>query len=252
MFTLHNGDCLQYMRSMQDKSVDLILTDPPYGIGINQNSKPVGIASNLSRMANDKTWDDNIPSAEYFKEMFRVSKNQIVFGANYFWESFYSSPCYIIWDKRGNLPKVPFCDTEFAWTSFDKMSKKYTVINHGFIKDSNDEKTIHPTQKPSELFVNILRDFAKDGQVIFDPFMGSGTAGVACERLGLPFIGCEISTEYFQIAERRIQSAALQPSLFTPSNNRLHLTGGGLPATQSSFTAEIIPPAKLPAKSPRR
>lgn len=252
MVTLHNENCLKVMRSMKSKSVDLILTDPPYGIGINQNAKAVGIASDLSRQATDKTWDDEIPTDEYFAEMFRVSKNQIIFGANYFWQNFYSSQCYIIWDKRGNLPKVPFADTEFAWTSFtDRMSKKYTVINHGFIKDSKDEKTIHPTQKPTELFVNILRDFAKEGQVIFDPFLGSGTAGIAAVKLDLLFVGCEISAEYFAIAESRIKQAEREPSFFHATQHSVQRTGGES-GQQNLFSAGEVLPAKVTRQSTRR
>jgi hypothetical protein len=98
----------------------------------------------------------------------------------------------------------------------------------------------------------IIEKYTQPNDIIFDPFMGSGSTGVACVQSGRRFIGCEISPEYYSIAEKRLKLAAQSPSLFTPSNNRLHLTGGGLPATQSSFTAEVIPPAKLPAKSPRR
>ena len=137
--------------------------------------------------------------------MFRVSNNQIVFGANYFWENFYSSQCYIIWDKRGNLPKVPFCDTEFAWTSFSKMSKKYLVRNHGFIKDSKDIKTGHPTQKPTELFKAILKDFTEEGDTILDPFLGSGTTARACKDLGRKCIGIEREEKYCKIAINRCQ-----------------------------------------------
>lgn len=210
---LFQGDCLEVMRGMPDKSVDLVLTDPPYGIGITRNAKdvPGRLAPHRARKATADTWDDAVPDSRYFKEMFRVSRNQIVFGANYFWNEFYPSQCYIIWDKRGNLPKVPFCDTEFAWTSFtNRMSKKYTVVNHGFIRDSKDDSTGHPTQKPTELFKMILEDFTKPGDVVLDPFGGSFSVGVACVKAGRHFVGCEIDPSYYAIAQRRIAHAQMQ------------------------------------------
>jgi site-specific DNA-methyltransferase (adenine-specific) len=211
---IHNCDCLEFMKQLPDKCVDLVLTDPPYGIKISRKSNNFGSSTSTSRKKTDLGWDDCIPTKEFFDEMFRISKNQIVFGANYFWENFYSSPCYIVWDKRGGLPEVPFADTEFAWTSFKKMSKKYTFINHGFIKDTNDEKNEHPTSKPSELFMAIGRDFMGDTDVVFDPFMGSGTTAVACERLGRKWFGCELEPKYCEIANKRIEAERNQLKLF--------------------------------------
>jgi site-specific DNA-methyltransferase (adenine-specific) len=211
MIDLRLGDCLPILKGFADKSFDLVLTDPPYGIKINRNSNQFGVATKTSRKATDLNWDDNIPSKEYFDEIMRVSKNQIIFGANYFWEYFYSSQCYIIWDKRGDLPDVPFAPTEFAWTSFaNKMSKRYVVRNHGFIRDSKDERTVHPTQKPSELFVKILQDFTNEGDTVLDPFLGSGTTLVACEKTNRNGIGIEKQADYFEIAQRRITEAQQQ------------------------------------------
>lgn len=124
----------------------------------------------------------------------------------------------------------------------------------GQIAEVNNTNRVHPTQKPIALYRHLVRTYTNEGETVLDIAMGSGTTGVACVQEGRNFIGIEKDTEhgYFSIAENRLKEAVLQPSLFTPSNNRLHLTGGGLPATQSSFTAEVIPPAKLPAKSPRR
>jgi DNA modification methylase len=207
------GDCLEVMKTLPDKSVDAVITDPPYGIKIARKSKVFGDSPHLSRKATGAAWDDHVPTIEYFSEIMRVSRNQIVFGANYYWENFHSSPCYIIWDKRGDLPDVPFAPTEFAWTSFDRMSKRYVIRNHGFIRDSRDEKTGHPTQKPSELFTAIIKDFTRSGQTILDPFMGSGTTGVACVQTGRDFIGIEIDPGYFKIAERRIKDAEMQLAL---------------------------------------
>ncbi len=206
-----NADCLEAMKQIPDGSIDLVLTDPPYGIKLPCRGKNYGTATHKSRKATNDSWDDFIPDKRYFDEMFRVSRNQIIFGANYFWENFYSSPCYIIWDKRGNLPDVPFAPVEFAWTSFKQMSKKYISINHGFISDTNDHK-LHPTQKPTELMKMIVKDFTKQGDLVLDPFLGSGTTTVACKELGRNYIGIEISERYCAIARERLR----QTELLTP------------------------------------
>lgn len=211
---LHCGDCLEYMRGLPDKAIDLVLTDPPYGIKITRNAKLVGVATYASRRATADAWDDAIPHKEYFDEIKRISRQQIVFGANYFWEHFYSSQCYIVWDKRGGLPDVPFCPTEFAWTSFvDKPSKQYVVRNHGFIRDADEQRTGHPTQKPVKLMIAILRDFSRPGDLVFDPFAGSGSTAVACIQTQRRFLGCEISPLYHAIAKRRIEQAQMQLAL---------------------------------------
>jgi site-specific DNA-methyltransferase (adenine-specific) len=206
------GDCHEVMKGIPDKSVDLVLTDPPYGISINKKANCFGSSTDNSRKATNETWDDFIPGPEYFNEIFRISKNQIVFGANYFWENFYSNGCYIIWDKRGNLPDVPFAPTEFAWTSFRKQSKKYTFINHGFINDGT-EKTGHPTAKPYQVISAIIRDFTETAHIILDPFFGSGTTGVAAKLLGRQFIGIEISEKYCEIARKRIDGTLVNKKL---------------------------------------
>ena len=112
------------------------------------------------------------------------------------------------------MPEVPFMDMELALCNFDGKAKKYKIINHGFIKDSKDIKTEHPTQKPSELFMYVLRDFSKNNQLIIDPFFGSGTTGLACEKLGRKWIGIEISEKYCAIAKKRIEQEARQIKMF--------------------------------------
>jgi len=206
-----NADCLNVMRLLDDKSIDLVLTDPPYGIRIGRKSNNFGVREDLARKANGELWDDNIPDESYFSEIFRISNEQIVFGANYFWEYFRSSQCCIIWDKRGDLPDVPFSPTEFAWSSFKRMPKKYLIRNHGFIRDSKDKKPDHPTQKPSELMAGIIGDFTEATDSILDPFMGSGTTLVAAKRLHRKAVGIEISEKYCEIAAERL--ANFQPSL---------------------------------------
>jgi site-specific DNA-methyltransferase (adenine-specific) len=211
---IYCNDCLDVMSNIEDKSIDLVLTDPPYGIGINKISNRYGVDISISRKSDKKTWDNDLMPKNYFDEIFRISKNQIIFGANYYWQYFYSTKCYIIWDKRGGLPRVPFSDTELAWTSFtEEMSRKYTVINHGFIRDSKDDR-VHPTQKPTELFCAIIKDFSKKDDLVFDPFCGSGTTIVACIKNNRRWLGCDISQEYVDITNRRIEDENRQLKLF--------------------------------------
>ncbi len=204
--TIYHGDCREILPTLE--KVDLVLTDPPYGIKITRSAKVVGTSSHKSRKATNEDSDDAAPDDALIALVMASSKNQIIFGANYFWQCFYSSPCYVIWDKRGNLPPVPFADTEFAWTSFNRMSRKYTVINHGFIKDAKEGRE-HPTQKPLMLFKFILSDFTKPDETILDPFMGSGTTLRAAKDLGLQSIGIEIEEKYCEIAAERLRQEVL-------------------------------------------
>ena len=227
MFTLHNGDCLPYMKSLPDKAFDLIVTDPPYGLGIAGNP----VRQKFER----KDWDNATPEKEVFEQMFRVSKNQIIWGGNYYPLPPHKN--YLVWDKF-QPEKFTLAMCEMAWTSFDMPAKifRYSVQREG--------ANIHPTQKPVSLMKWCIAKFAETGQSIFDPFMGSGTTGVAALELGLSFIGCEISAEYFAIAEKRLQQAVLSPSFFTPSNNRLHMDAGDSPRQPSQSTLEGFTPAE--------
>jgi len=205
------GDCLEIMKEMPDKSVNLVLTDPPYGIDIcNRKQINYGLVSHLSRNPSGLKWDKRRLTKSQWKEIKRVSKNQIIFGANYFWDYFYPTNCYLIWDKRGELPDVPFMDTELIWTSFVKRgSKKYIVRHHGFIKDDKEFKENHPTQKPLILIINMLLDFSQENDIILDPFLGSGTTTEACKLSHRKFIGIEINPEYCKIANKRLAQGVL-------------------------------------------
>jgi DNA modification methylase len=204
MFTLHNGDCLQYMKSLPDKVFDLIVTDPPYGLGIAKNP----VRQKFER----KDWDNDTPDMEVFEQMLRVSKNQVIWGGNYF--PLPPNKNFLIWDKiQPEDFSLAMC--EMAWTSFDTPAKIFRYSVH------RDGANIHPTQKPVALMRWCIAKFAKAGQVVFAPFMGSGTTGVAALELGLSFVGCEIDTEYFEIAEKRITQASLQQGLFNSTNNHI-------------------------------
>lgn len=149
-----NADCLEIMKQLPDKCIDLVLTDPPYGIGYSKNPHS---GSKMQK----KDWDEGIPQKEVFDEIFRVSKNQIIFGGNYFpylWE--FAGRGFIFWNK--NVPVPNFADGELAWTSFDRVAKCYNLTWSGFQKSGETQKAIHPTQKPLQLFKMILRDYAQN------------------------------------------------------------------------------------------
>ena len=221
---LIHGDCLEEMKKMPDKLVDLVLTDPPYGINIASNgqiggNKPFGSKGSKDRGTKlcgltrygKQTWDKKIPSKEIFDEIYRVSKNQIIFGGNYMVEHLYNSPCWIVWDKdnSGN-----FADCELAWTSFKTAVRKIKYRWNGMLQGNmqEKEKRCHPTQKPAPVMRWILRNYSIKNNLILDPFMGSGTTGVACKEEDRDFIGIEINKEYYEIAEKRLKNT--QKSLF--------------------------------------
>ena len=208
-----NEDCLETMKRMADKSIDLVLTDPPYGIGMDGK---VGInGAGRAKEYQNKNWDKSTPSKEIFDEIIRVSKNQIIFGANHFIDKIpYSSSCWLFWDKDNK--ESFFADGELAWTNFKTAVRVYKFRWHGMLQQdmANKEERHHPTQKPVELFKMILRDYAikNDYTKIFDPFMGSGTTAIACKSLCLDYVGCELDKDYFEIINKRLQS--VQGSLF--------------------------------------
>ena len=203
MIDLRCGDCLEIMKTMPSKSVDLILTDPPYGKKADKGTNGFGSAKNRRY---DGGWDSKRPSKEVFDEMLRVGKNVIIFGANYFTDILPPSNHWIFWDKKGDIAfQNPFADGELIYTTFKKPIKRIVFKQQGFITDSKD-KRYHPTQKPSELVEILINEYSKEGDTILDCFMGSGTTGVSCLRTGRNFIGIELDESYFQIAKERIEA----------------------------------------------
>ena len=193
-----NEDCLKTMKRMEDKSIDLVLTDPPYGIGISSNP--------IRQKHTKKEWDNNIPMDLIFNEIFRISKNQIIWGANYF--NLPPSKGFLIWDKKQPYDfSLAMC--EYAYSSFDFPAKMYSYSNRG------DETKLHPTQKPLDLMTFCLV-FAlqRDNTIktIYDPFSGSGTSLVCAKSKGFDYIGSELDKDYFEIINKRLQS--VQGSLF--------------------------------------
>jgi site-specific DNA-methyltransferase (adenine-specific) len=214
---LYLGDCLEYMKSMPAGSVDAVITDPPYGIGL-INSCPVGGRNEKHK---DVSWDIETPNKDCFIEIERISKTQIIWGANYL--NCFRGGGAIVWDKLQPLPDSSQC--EIASVSGYKKVFKYTQRWTNFV---NTKETDHPTEKPILLFIWLLENFTKLGDTIFDPFMGSGTTGVACMQLGRNFIGCEIDPKYFAIAEKRIKNASLQPQLFPSASKNVEEKQGDL------------------------
>ena len=205
-------DCLEGMKQMEDNSVDLIVTDPPYGINADKGVGGFGSSSGTAKSYEDN-WDNKTPSKEVFNEILRIGKKIIIFGGNFFTDKLPVGTHWIVWDKVGNIKfKNPFSDCELAWTNSEKVStKKYIVIQQGFV--SEERKRMHPTQKPVKLFRNIIKDYSEQGDLILDPFIGSGTTAVACKQLGRNFIGFEISKEYCDIANKRLSQKNLMNSL---------------------------------------
>ena len=206
-------DCMEAMREMPDKAFELAIVDPPYGI--NMDGGKIG-GDNKGRATDyiKKTWDKKAPEDEYFVELLRVSKNQIVFGANHFISHIpFDSPCWVVWDKdnTGN-----FADCELAWTSFKSAVRKYEFRWNGMLQGNmaNKEIRIHPTQKPVALYEWLLTNYAKQGDKILDTHLGSGSSRIAAYNLGFDFVGYEIDKDYFNAQEERFNKHTAQIRLF--------------------------------------
>lgn len=214
-----NADCLDILKQLPDKSIDLIVTDPPYGIGVGKKTciydgKRHGTSRTARSEFAEKDWDNQIPAKEIFDEMFRVSKNQIIFGGNYFVEYLKNSPCWLVWDKLNGA--TDFADCELAWTSFKSAVRKYEFLWSGMYQQNmaNKEVRIHPTQKPADLIGQIIRDYSKPEDIIMDPFSGSGSTAIACHRLKRRFICIEKDKEYWQASVKRLEDEQKQGVLF--------------------------------------
>lgn len=201
------GDCLEVMKTFPDKSIDLVLTDPPYGI--NADKGVGGFGSSKSDNHYDDNWDSKIPSQEYFDEILRVGKKVICWGGQFMVDNLPKNGHWIVWDKVGGIKfDNPFSDCELAWTNIKKVTvKKYTVIQQGFVAEESTR--YHPTQKPVGLFGIILRDYSEPTDIILDPFLGSGTTAVAAKQLHRRYIGIEISQKYCEIAKQRLGQEVL-------------------------------------------
>ena len=211
------GDCLEVMQQMPDKCVDLCLTDPPYGLDMDKTMASVSGVKTKNAAAKKGIyksygWDKKIPDKIIFDEIIRISKKQVIFGAEHLAHILPQSRGWLVWDKKtDDKYSNTFADAELMWTSLDKPTKVIRFLWHGMVQENmkDKEKRYHPTQKPVSL---IKRLIDKDDKIIFDPFLGSGTTAVACKELNRKYIGIEINPEYCKIAENRLFNT--QGSLF--------------------------------------
>ena len=205
---LYNADCLDVMAKMPDKCVDLVLTDPPYGIKADKGFGGFGgFGKPIARRKYNDNWDNERPQKVIFDNMLRLSVLSIIFGGNYFADILPISTHWLVWDKLNTMPT--FGDCELAYTSSNRKSvKKYTVEYNGLLGQKDIRQ--HPTQKPVLIMSKIISDYSKDSDIIGDFYLGSGTTAVACEQLGRKWIGIEISEKYCEIAKKRIKYESSQ------------------------------------------
>lgn len=211
--TLYLGDCMDILPTL--KKVDAVITDPPYGIGIDRAMAASSGAKSGGMMAKKGVyvasgWDD-APMGLELAELIISKGNHVIFwGGNYY--GLPPSQCWLVWDKRVN---GNFADCELAWTNMKKPVRKFEWMWNGMLRQGQEERNGHPTQKPLALMAWCIEQ-AENPQSILDPFMGSGTTGVAAIQMGRKFIGIEREPKYFEIACKRIEQAVAQPQLFEP------------------------------------
>ena len=196
--TITNEDCMDLLRRTPDNFYDISICDPPYGIGISNNP--------VRQKHNKKTWDDSMPNEEYFKELFRVSKNQIIWGGNYFIDYLSNSQGFIIWDKK-QPENFSLAMCEFAYSSIQSPAKifRYSVLS--------EKDKIHPTQKPVALYKWLLDKYAKEGDKILDTHLGSMSIAIACADYGFELVGCELDLDYYNAGIKRINNHISQLKL---------------------------------------
>lgn len=210
----YNIDCMAYMRGLPDKAFDLAIVDPMYGIG--ENGSKARSRCNLAKGPKYKTVNDTPPDGSYFRELFRVSNSQIIFGANHFISQFSrDASCWIVWDKKNGNNN--YADCELAWTSFSGSVKKFEYLWSGMCQEhsgSGHQYRIHPCEKPVALYTWLMQNYAKPCDRILDTHLGSGSSRIAAYDLDLDFVGCEIDPDYFKAQEQRFSRHAAQCSLF--------------------------------------
>lgn len=209
MIELLNIDCMEYMKTLKDKSFDLAIVDPPYGIG---GSRGVGTYSrkwlNYSS-ENDKRWDKKTPDQSFFTELFRVSNNQIIWGANYMTNFLLPSMGWICWYKTDEVKGRDFSEIELAYSSFDIAARHFQ--EKPFVRNGT---RIHPTQKPIKLYRWLLHNYAQPGQRILDTHGGSRSLAIACHDMGFDHVSCEIDIDYHNDSVKRYNQHIMQQKLF--------------------------------------
>ena len=203
-----NEDNMELMARYEDNYFDLAIVDPPYGIGANKEKEHNGWKS-----YGVKEWDNDIPTREYFSELFRVSKNQIVWGGNYMTEFLPPKMCWLMWDKGQR--DFSLADGELAWTSFDKALRIFNMSRATAMQDAKKNGSkIHATQKPVKLYEWLLMNYAKEGDKILDTHLGSGSIALACHNLGYDLTACELDKDYYDAAIKRIDQHKAQIRMF--------------------------------------
>jgi site-specific DNA-methyltransferase (adenine-specific) len=217
MINLYNKDCIEALKELKDNQFDLAIVDPPYGINADKKNSIKKLQSKkssaLSKDYGSQIWDNHIPTLEYFKELKRVSKNQIIWGVNYYPYNLLKGG-RIYWDKCVTMPT--YSDGELAYCSFINSIKSYRFTWHGMIQGDmkNKEKRIHPTQKPVKLYEWLLMNYANKGDKILDTHLGSGSIAIACHNLGFDLEGYELDKEYFEAANKRLKQHQQQIRMF--------------------------------------
>jgi site-specific DNA-methyltransferase (adenine-specific) len=208
MIELLNCDCMAYMATLPDKAFGLAICDPPYGINAEQGTNRAS-----RRQFKDKIygWDNSTPNEAYFKELGRISKNQIIWGGNYFLNYLGNTRGFVVWDKLN--PDRCFADCEFAWTSFDVVARIYKTERVQELNKKDNGK-IHPTQKPVALYKWLLKNYATPDMKIIDTHGGSMSIAIACYDFGCDLVCCEIDKEYFEAGKKRFEIYKSQGKLF--------------------------------------
>lgn len=189
-------DCMGLLKQVPDKYFELAVVDPPYGLGIETSGT-------YFKQFKTRGWDNSTPSSEYFEELKRVSKNQIIWGGNYF--GLPAHRAFIVWDKMTYIPSMS--QVEQAWTSFDSPARLCKI-------NSNNANRIHPTEKPQALYEWIFKNYAKENDKILDTHLGSGSSRIAADRANLPFVGCELDPDYFYASVKRFREYSAQQTMF--------------------------------------
>jgi len=198
---------MELMARYPDKYFDLAIVDPPYGINMAMGHKGSEKRGDKNKYKTFAGGDNEIPSSEYWNELFRVSKNQIVWGGNYMIEHLYPTPCFIVWDKK-QPEQFSMAMCEFAWTSFTSPAKIYTKRVVGA-----DNVRVHPTQKPVDLYKWLLHNYANEGDKILDTHLGSGSIAIACHDMGFDLTACELDKDYYEAAMKRLKLHQAQLTL---------------------------------------
>ena len=237
MNKVHLIDNMEFMKGVPDKYYELAIVDPPYGIGASADSRVGGSYTvNLGGIKKKvaakayipKDWDFQKPTFKYWDELKRVSKNQIVWGGNYFASNLRDTPCWIVWNKCNGENNNADC--ELAWTSFNTAVRMFNWKWNGMLQQNmkNKEERIHPTQKPVALYKWLLQKYAKPGDKIFDSHVGSGSIRIACHDMGFDFEGCEIDKDYWEAQEERYNQHIMQGDLFSGEDIQKEIYQGRL------------------------